>query len=400
MNDAEITILGGGPVGSALALLLARHAPDPSRIVLCHGGQARSPRSVTTPDPRALALNHGSRLLLEKLNAWPKRGAAIRTIHVSQRGRLGRTLIKHTDFGVPELGTVHTYVEVQSTLQKAVRASGVTLREGVAKVVRQSTQAAEVAQADATWSSGIVVQAEGEPGKGSQRGIVQRQYDQHAILTTVRASRPAPEVAWERFTGDGPLALLPIRLGAASEPAEDFGCVLDTYALVWCCRPSQAEHLQALDNEAFSHALNEAFGLRLGRLHPVAPRSVFPLHMRWRQQTVDRRRVVIGNAAQTLHPVAGQGLNLGLRDAALLAQTLANWLTRPGDDPATWLNRFSRARQADRVITAAITDFLPRIFATGMVPIEHAAGSALLMLDLAPSLRRPLARQLMHGLRI
>ncbi len=411
MNEADITILGGGPTGSALALLLARHAPDPARIVLCHSGRA-SPTSPhahhdsalpvdsraasedteSPPDPRVIALNHGSRLLLERIGAWPEGGAPIRTIHVSQAGRLGRTLIQHNDFQVPELGTVHRYPILQDTLLRAAEASGVTLRSGVAYIQREAANATWIEQSGTRWASRLVVQAEGDPARHAEARVVQRQYNQHAILAVVQASQPAPAVAWERFTRQGPLALLPLA-------QESTVATPGLYALVWCCHPRQAGILAGLPNDAFSQALNEAFGMRMGRLKVVSPRHIAPLEMRWRRNIVAPRRVVIGNAAQTLHPVAGQGLNLGLRDADQLAATLIPWLHQSDQPVGPWLRRFHQARRPDRYLTASITDFLPRVFATRQPVIEHAAGSALLLLDLIPALQRPLARQLMWGWR-
>ena len=422
MDDADITILGGGPVGSALALLLAQGAPDPTRIVLCRTGAPATGSGAA--DPRALALNHGSRLLLQRLGAWPEGGAAIDTIHVSQRGRLGRTLIRREDFGVPELGSVHGYDKVQAALHAAVDAAGVRIREGRAVIAEEASpgRAASstdpsanlatadsrrtggmlIAQADATWRTAVVVQAEGaveapapttDPESRQRPGasaVIARDYDQHAVLALVRASRPQPGWAWERFTREGPLALLPIRHGDDAQ---------DTYSLVWCCAPAHAQALAALDDAAFGRALTAAFGDRLGELTPMSARQVYPLRLRWRREPVQGRCVAIGNAAQTLHPVAGQGLNLGLRDAEQLAQALRAWLHRPATDPAPILAAFGRARRADRTVTAGITDLLPRVFASGSPLVEHACGLTLLALDTIPALRRPLARQLMQGLR-
>lgn len=442
MNDADITILGGGPVGSALALLLAQHAVDPSRIVLCRTSPPAP--AAGAADPRALALNHGSRLLLQRLGAWPEGGAAIDTIHVSQRARLGRTLIRREDFGVPELGSVHAYDRVQAVLHAAVDAAGVSIREGRAVIAgetpadaaltaqdtassaaaatspaaharpggaeraadrpvtapRRAAGGVLIAQADATWRTAVAVQAEGAVDapestlEGKSRpgvpAVIARDYDQHAVLALVRASQPQPGWAWERFTREGPLALLPVRHGEDAQ---------DTYSLVWCCAPPHARALAAMDDAAFGQALTAAFGDRLGALTAVTARQVYPLRLRWRREPVQGRRVAIGNAAQTLHPVAGQGLNLGLRDAEQLAQALRGWLRQPSTDPTPVLAAFARTRRADRTVTAGLTDLLPRVFASGVPLVEHACGLALLALDTIPALRRPLARQLMQGLR-
>src|SRR5690606_4264221 len=173
----------------------------------------------------------------------------------------------------------------------------------------------------------------------------------------------------------------------------------DVYGVVWCNRPEEAARLQALDAAAFASALQEAFGERLGGLRLEGPRHVFPLSLHAGPSLLGPRSIAIGNAAQTLHPVAGQGLNLGLRDAAQLALTLTPWLAQPANDPTALLADFARRRRPDRWLTAGVTDFLPRIFATGNPLVEHAGGLALLSLDLLPVLRLPLARHLLQGLR-
>lgn len=406
MIDADVTILGAGPTGSALALLLARSTPDPARIRLCRvpspGRPADQPAEVTAA--RTLALNHGSRVLLEGLAAWPDHGAAIHTIHVSQRGRLGRTLIQHTDFNVPELGTVHPYDRVVDALNAAVAQSGVTVQEGEpAAVVREDNDAVHLAQNDRLWASRVVVQAEGSrrpitgvASAGTHHSAtlappLERHYQQHAILGLIQASAPRPGWAWERFTREGPLALLPVRVpGHAAD---------NTYSLVWCCAPEQATQRAQANDARFATELQQAFGHRLGGLLPLGPRQVQPLRLRWHHKLLAGRRVLIGNAAQTLHPVAGQGLNLGLRDAAQLAQHLGPWLTQPEQDPRAALEGFAQRRRNDRLLTGAVTDVLPRIFSTGLAPIEHACGLALMALDTLPGLRRPLAQHLMLGLR-
>lgn len=382
----HIAILGAGPVGRALALMLARAAPDPSRILLVQGAPAAGVAAVApASDARVLALNHGSRVLVESLGAWPARSADIRTIHVSQRGRLGRTLIQHADFGVAQLGSVAAYASLHEALADRVAQCGVTIRQMPG--ARAGTQDAAGVTITAVDSDpvrcGVAVLSD-----GAAADDVRREYGQHAVLTTVRAALPRAGWAFERFTSEGPLALLP-HPGAA-----------DAYSVVWCCTPERAVALAALDDTAFSQALSQTFGDRMGPLSCFAPRHVFPLFMSVRRALVQGRTVAVGNAAQTLHPVAGQGLNLGLRDASRLAQALGSWLQQPARNPADALAGFARARRGDRWITAALTDMMPRIFATGLAPVEHACGLALLGMDIAAPLRTPLARHLLQGLRI
>ncbi len=396
--EFPIAILGAGPVGCALALMLARHVADPSAILLIRSGASATPApgpatgtatpaSPGTPpqaDARVLAMNHGSRVLLETLAAWPRETADIHTIHVSQRGRLGRTLIRDSDFNVPQLGAVTSYPVLHAALMRRVEQSGITVRTlAGARMTEQDAEGATVTDAEGVvLRCGVVVQSD-----GAGADDIRREYGQHALLASVRAALPRDGWAFERFTREGPLALLP-------HPA-----AADTYAVVWCCPPERAQALAALDNAAFSAALAEAFGDRLGALTCLAPRHVFPLVLSARRALVQGRTVAVGNAAQTLHPVAGQGLNLGLRDAARLAQALAPWLIRPDTAPTAALDAFARARHADRWLTAGLTDLMPRAFTTGLAPLEHAGGLALLSLDLLQPLRAPLARHLLQGLR-
>jgi 2-octaprenyl-6-methoxyphenol hydroxylase len=390
------------PLGSASAAAgQPRTAAEPA--------SQRSPVAAA-PDARVLALNHGSLVLLETLGARPPGAAPIQTIHVSQRGRLGHTVIRETDFQVPELGAVAPYPAVRDALAAAVARSGVTVvhAHGARVAGRDSggvtIRAAEgrdgegvtIRGADRRDSAGVTVRgADGRDircavavvSDGAATGQLRREYDQDAVLTTVRAARPRRGWAFERFTREGPLALLP-------HPAGD-----DCYAVVWCCAPTRARHLATLDAAAFSDAVSAAFGERLGALRCIADRHVASLFMSIRRTQVDGRVVAIGNAAQTLHPVAGQGLNLGLRDAASLAQALTPWLHDPSSDPATALRAFAGARRGDRWLTTALTDLLPRVFTTGLAPVEHACGLALLALDLAAPLRAPLARHLLQGWR-
>jgi 2-octaprenyl-6-methoxyphenol hydroxylase len=378
----DISISGAGPAGSALALILARKAPAPERIAVV----GRHPDADATPaaargDPRTLALNHGSRVLLEQLGAWPDECASIETVHVSQRGRLGRTLIKHDELGVPRLGSVVAYEGLMAALRRALKSSGVSLVNGT-PVPTLGGDHTVLDLGDRQITSRLSVLSDGSRPKG-----VRRTYRQQAVLATLRASRPRAGWAFERFTREGPLAVLPHPDGGG------------LYGMVWCCAPTTATRLLALPDDAFAAAVRDTFGERLGAFHCDGERHVFPLSMHAGPSLVNARTVAIGNAAQTLHPVAGQGLNLGLRDAAQLGITLASWLADTSADPEPLLQRYAARRRPDRWLTAGITDFLPRIFATGNPLIEHAGGLALLSLDLLPWLRTPLARHLLQGLR-
>lgn len=385
--DFDIVILGAGPAGSALALALARKARDPSRIALL--GPARSPvppagtgaAASAGVDPRCLALNHGSRVFLESLGAWPTEAAEIRHVHVSQRRRLGRVVIDHAELGVPRLGDVVRYDDLLDALHRALDASGVTRIEGRA-LPRLCGSHVECRHEGGLTTARLAVQSDGARPVG-----VERHYGQHAVLANVRASRPRHGWAYERFTRNGPLAVLP-------HPQGD-----DIYSVVWCCSPERADALRGMPGGEFDRRLHEEFGDRLGEFRSVSRRSVFPLALHAGPSRIHARCIAVGNAAQTLHPVAGQGLNLGLRDVAQLAQALQQWLLRPETDPTPHCDEFTRRRNPDRWLTMAVTDFLPRVFSTGNPLVEHAGGAALLGMDLIPFLRNRLALQLLQGLR-
>ncbi|MCK9508512.1 MAG: FAD-dependent monooxygenase [Pigmentiphaga sp.] len=385
--EAALTLFGAGPVSLTLALLLARHAPDPARIVVCQSAQTTS---GLDDDPRAIALNHGSEMLLRQLHAWPERGTPIQHVHVSQQGRLGRALISHQDFSVPQLGTVVAYTDLVQALRQAIEHSGITVLSGSPPEVLANHGTHSLLKQDGhTFTSRFCVHAEG--GTYDKQAVQdwRRDYQQHAVLTLVQASRPKPGWAYERFTREGPLALLPYHDGPQGQRGR--------YSLVWCCTPERAAALTALPPSAFADALQHVFGDRLGQLSTPNPRQTFPLGLNARRQLVWQNHVYIGNAAQTLHPVAGQGLNLGLRDAAQLAQSLRGRLDTAA--PETLLSDYARKRRTDRLLTLGVTDFLPRAFATRLPVVEHAAGLALLGMDLSRRLRGPLAQHLLSGLR-
>ncbi|NLZ10657.1 MAG: monooxygenase [Alcaligenaceae bacterium] len=382
--EYDLVITGAGPAGSTLALLLARYAPDPARIALIGNTFLSESESPDLSDPRSIAVNYGSQVVLQSVHGWPSRHSPIETVHVSQRQRLGRTLIRNTDFNVPRLGSVVAYPDLLQQLHRALHNSGVTLIQGTTPATQATTTGVTVtlAETGAVLHAHMAVQSDGVRPKG-----LERQYDQAAILATVTASAPLKGWAFERFTREGPLAVLPHPSGA------------NHYGLVWCCQPARANELAGFDDAAFDAALLGTFGQRLGHLKVNSPRRVYPLTLNAGPVRLDPRRVAIGNAAQTLHPVAGQGLNLGLRDAAQLAHTLRFWVASPCQSPEPALDTFTRQRRADRWTTGTITDVLPRIFATGNPLVEHACGLGLLAMDLSPALRTPLATHLLQGLR-
>ncbi len=375
-DNFDIAICGAGPVGMALAALLARSSLSPARIVLIDA-KTLAQASV---DARAIALSHGSRQILEEIGAWPIESTAIHQIHVSRRGRFGRSLIDRSQHNLPALGYVTRYGELVKALGAVCMRAGVTVLRPAR--VLSSCEGADglVLKIDSSGPrelrAAIVVQAEGGLFSDQQNKTRHRDYQQTAIVAQVRTSAPIAHRAYERFTDEGPLALLP--LGA-------------DYALVWCVRPETARALVALDDAAFLAQLGTAFGTRLGRFTQASQRASYALGLN-ADAGRTQRSVAIGNAAQTLHPVAGQGLNLGLRDAAVLARLLAQSATPDR------LRQFTQLRQQDRDMTLRLTDTLARIFANTM-PLQAVLGLSLGLIDMVDPARYLLAELMMYGRR-
>lgn len=379
--DFDIAILGAGPAGCALACTLASVSQGSLRIALFQG---ISKQHDPAKDTRVLALNHGSQVFLEKHRLWPDHSAPIETVHVSQKNRLGRTLISSKDFNVPMLGSMVAYAQLYRKLQERLQQLPVTMLSGELASATQENGNAPVivTQGEKTWRTRIAIQCDGIKPKG-----IHREYNQHALITSARAQFPKPGWAWERFTREGPLAVLPHPI------------YKDAQSIVWCTSPARAQELAELDDAMFSQTLTQHFGERLGLLSVLEKRTVFPLHLSASKNTVNGHIATLGNAAQTLHPVAGQGLNLGLRDVATLVHCLKPWMLDTHQDAAPFLDNFANSRKLDRRITCELTDFLPRIFTTGNPLVEHACGLSLLGMDLIKPLRQPLALHLLQGFR-
>jgi 2-octaprenyl-6-methoxyphenol hydroxylase len=352
---AEVVIRGAGPAGCALALLLQQ---DGRSVALSRGGkEASAPlRPAFRPALRPIALSHASRLILERVGAWQTLAATpIATIHVSQQGGFGRTRVSAADAGVPALGYVLDYGSLLDALSSLV---------GERKIPPEQDPAGCL----------LTVHAEGAPDEAAKKD-----YGQDAVVALVSTRPGAAATAWERFTPEGPLALLP--LGGR-------------YCAVWGTRPDRAHELCEASETAFLAELSRAFGRRAGEFIAAGERSRVPLALRVRTSRVGERAAYIGNAAQTLHPVAGQGLNLALRDAWDLAQVL-HGAGDPGD--AAVLRHFARMRRVDAAATVRVTDFLAGAF-LGSNPLGGLMrGIGLTALDICLPARRFFARRMIYG---
>jgi len=378
MTTLDVAICGAGPVGMALAALLARRGMDGARIGLV---DARA-LGAAVADPRSIALSYGSRMLLEEIGAWPIPATAINQIHISRRGRFGRSMIDRAEHDVPALGYVTRYGELVTALSAACERAGVNIiRPARVTGHLEHSEGVELKLDDGRQlDAAVVVQAEGGVFGEQDSKALTRDYQQTAVIARVSASVPIAHRAYERFTGEGPLALLP----------QD-GADGHQYALVWCVRPDTADALLALDDAAFLARLGDAFGTRLGRFTGASARASYKLGLN-ADARASARTVAIGNAAQTLHPVAGQGLNLGLRDAAVLARLLAQ-----GATPEK-LAEFGAARLVDRRLTVGLTDAMARAF-TDEGPGQALLGLSLGLIDAVGPARALLADLMMFGRR-
>lgn len=371
-------------MGASLALALAGSGLDVALF------EARTDIAASKDD-RSLAVSYGTRLILERLGIWDAVGTPtpIATIHVSQRGGYGRSLLAAEEVGLPALGYVLRYTSLQRALGIALtKAPGIALVSGaqVEQVAHApdgiSIQYRRDGAARATTSHLLVI-ADGGVSLAAQAGAVikSRDYEQQAVVGVVETSRPHGFRAFERFTADGPVALLPFE---------------NRYALVWTATPEAAAALMALPESGFLDALQAHFGDRAGHFVSIGSRARFPVSLRYAVDPVLPRAVLLGNAAQALHPIAGQGFNLGLRDAWELAEIIRGQ-GRADPGSAACLSRYRSTRKLDRMSGIALTDSLVRIFSNDLAPLRALRGSGLALLDLLPAAKRAFVHRMIFG---
>ena len=382
----EIIVIGAGPVGATFALLARRQGLNVSLM------EARDGPSRET---RTLALSHGSRDILDAANVWSGslNATEIHAIHTSQKGGFGRSLITREDGNVPALGYVLSYADLQVALDAQLEQQQISVQRGAA-VTAFDAHDGEVeirftqGGSERVCSAAAVVLADGGANLGKVPAIVvaEKDYDQSALLGHIETDTPHRGTAYERFTPEGPAALLPH--GGAKD-----------YSMVWVSAPARIEELKALDDAAFLVAFQQHFGYRAGRFNRIAGRRSYPLRLRTVSSRVAGNIAVIGNAAQALHPVAGQGFNLGLRDANELARLLAEAKREQIGNAifADALKKYGLARNTDVERSVVFTDFLVGAFSNDHLAARVPRGLALAAVDMLPFARRALARRMLFG---
>jgi 2-octaprenyl-6-methoxyphenol hydroxylase len=384
----DVVIVGGGMVGASFALALRATR---LRVLLIENIPPDS-QLQTSFDERTTALGNGSRQIFESLGVWSAmagESAAIRSIHVSDAGRFGVARLDAKEQGIDAFGYVVPNRVIGRALWQALREAAnltvampakvghASLREDGVELevlIEGRTERLLAAVAVAADGAGSVLRA----SAGIPAAV--EDYEQVAIVVNAATDRPHDGAAFERFTPSGPLAVLPASGGG--------------YAVIWAVRPERAAELLALDDAAFAAELLSAFGWRAGRWTRIGKRHGYPLSLSRAQETVAGRVVLIGNAAQALHPVAGQGFNLGLRDAATLAEMLAGAPdgARNADEIGELLGRFATWREQDRRGVTRFTDGLVKVFGSEWPGVSAIRNFGLLLFDLSPAAKRALSR--------
>ena len=387
MSRFNLAIIGGGLVGASLALALQAGAKARGwKIVLI---EPFAPGDSYQPsyDARSSALSFGARQIYQRLGLWQaigQRAEPIKQIHVSDRGRFSTARLSAMEEGVPALGYVVENAWLGQCLWQALDKEVISwrcpaevthlqpLEDGYRLTLGDETQ----------LDCDLAVLADG--GRSGLReqlgiGVRKRPYNQSALIANITTSEAHHGMAFERFTDEGPMALLPL---------PDNRC-----ALVWTRLGMDAQRLAELDERSFLNELQGVFGYRLGTLRQVGARHLYPLSLVEAEEQVRGHLVVLGNAAHSLHPIAGQGFNLSLRDAQALAEALLA-STAPLGDLAT-LQAYQARQRLDQQLTVGFSDQVTRLFGNTQPLVALGRNIGLLGLDLLPPAKRWFARQAM-----
>ncbi|EHZ2646494.1 2-octaprenyl-6-methoxyphenyl hydroxylase [Vibrio parahaemolyticus] len=384
MKQYDVVIAGGAMAGATLALAIEHLSRGALRVAVVEPFKAQSDQHPGF-DSRSIALSYGTVNLLRHLELWSAIepfSTPIEHIHVSDRSHAGMTDITKHDVGVEALGYVVELADVGRVYQELLTHStaiDLYCPDSAKHITRtQENVTIELASGE-LLNAKLLVAADGAVSQCCQQiglELSEHDFDQVAVIANIVTQEPHQGRAFERFTENGPVALLPMSDNRMS--------------LVWCLRPDEAQIVMELSESEFLERLQQDFGWRLGVMQKVGLRASYPLLLRHRKQNISHRFAIVGNAAQTLHPIAGQGFNLGIRDVV----TLAEELVKQGEDVGRYqgLIRFSQRREADRNETIWLTSSLVHIFSNDLLAMRIGRNTALAAMDNLSIFKQPLLR--------
>ncbi|EOV6311264.1 2-octaprenyl-6-methoxyphenyl hydroxylase [Vibrio parahaemolyticus] len=384
MKQYDVVIAGGAMAGATLALAIEHLSQGALRVAVVEPFKAQSDQHPGF-DSRSIALSYGTVNLLRHLELWSAIepfSTPIEHIHVSDRSHAGMTDITKHDVGVEALGYVVELADVGRVYQELLTHStaiDLYCPDSAKHITRtQENVTIELASGE-LLNAKLLVAADGAVSQCCQQiglELSELDFDQVAVIANIVTQEPHQGRAFERFTENGPVALLPMSDNRMS--------------LVWCLRPDEAQIVMELSESEFLERLQQDFGWRLGAMQKVGLRASYPLLLRHRKQNISHRFAIVGNAAQTLHPIAGQGFNLGIRDVV----TLAEELVKQGEDVGRYqgLIRFSQRREADRNETIWLTSSLVHVFSNDLLAMRIGRNTALAAMDNLSFFKQPLLR--------
>ncbi|EGQ8220363.1 2-octaprenyl-6-methoxyphenyl hydroxylase [Vibrio parahaemolyticus] len=384
MKQYDVVIAGGAMAGATLALAIEHLSQGALRVAVVEPFKAQSDQHPGF-DSRSIALSYGTVNLLRHLELWSAIepfSTPIEHIHVSDRSHAGMTDITKHDVGVEALGYVVELADVGRVYQELLTHStaiDLYCPDSAKHITRtQENVTIELASGE-LLNTKLLVAADGAVSQCCQQiglELSEHDFDQVAVIANIVTQEPHQGRAFERFTENGPVALLPMSDNRMS--------------LVWCLRPDEAQIVMELSESEFLERLQQDFGWRLGAMQKVGLRASYPLLLRHRKQNISHRFAIVGNAAQTLHPIAGQGFNLGIRDVV----TLAEELVKQGEDVGRYqgLIRFSQRREADRNETIWLTSSLVHVFSNDLLAMRIGRNTALAAMDNLSIFKQPLLR--------
>ena len=385
MQHFDVVIVGGGMAGATAALAIKKTSPTLHIAVI----EAFAPKSQAHPsfDDRSIALADQSVQYLKQFNLfnadWPF-AEAIKQVHVSDRGHFGKTSLHHQDYKTNALGYVVEVNPFGAYLHQQLAKTDIQLYcPATINELKQTQDSVELTLNDETQLCGkLLVVADGAQSPTRKQlniGFDSLAYEQGALIANIEVEGGHSGQAFERFTEHGPMALLPM--------------TQNRYSLVWCMPNAHLEHYKTLEPDAFIAELQAAFGYRAGVFKQVGMRAQYPLVLGRVEQLVHHRSVLIGNAAHAIHPIAGQGFNLGLRDIQALVELIASEQHVLGEHAFT--QAYNRARAQDIKTVMTLTDALVRLFSNSSRLLALGRSCGLLAMSLSENLKAPLAKQLM-----